>query len=278
MNEKIENLINIPTKKRSLLRRIRHHLWRIFRVFLFFFLRCIVPYLYIAYMKLVWMTSKVEENSLHLIQHIEKDTPHKSAVVLWHQDVFFVAWAYKHLRPHTIASIGDAGEVIARMLRLCNYTIFRGGSSKGRTRRTKILEEFIKHIQNYQQPMCIGITVDGSSGPIYRMKHGAIVMSVTTGATIYLCRVWCKRRIVLPTWDHTTIPLPFNQILIRFEGPYYPPTRDVNDTQGIEQFRHDMELKLADLTYEMFLTIDGRVTPEQTADFPPDWKPPKPIQ
>lgn len=259
------NPSNKPKKVR-LLKRIKRWLFRIL-VFL-------SPYIYKAYCKFVWMTSKVEDQSHAPRQGLGTDFD-KSMCLLWHQDVFFVPWAYGHLQAHTIASISESGDIITRLLELCQYTVFRGGSSKSKKRNIKILDEFNEYFLK-QKTAIAGLTVDGSSGPKYRMKHGGVVIAVANHAAVFVCRAWCKRKILAPTWDNTTIPLPFNRICMLFDGPYFPPTQDIHNTQAIEKFRHDMELKLADLTYAAFLRLDEKITPELLKDFPPDWKIPCP--
>ncbi len=252
---------------RRRLRLIRRRIKKI----LLFFAKYIIAYTYLSYCRFVWATSKIDDKMGTLREEIEKP-PHRVINVLWHQDVFFVAWAFREFHGHTIASVGDAGEVISLMLKKCNFTVFRGGSSKGKSRKKKILAEFVDHLKKFDGPAAVGITVDGSSGPIYRMKTGSLVMAKELSAPLIIVRVWCKRRIFLPTWDRTVIPLPFNEIHLTSEGPYYLPS-DADNEESFQKFHHEMEDRLLQLTYRKFVEVDGKPESDLVALFPPDWKP-----
>src|SRR5687768_16264573 len=89
-------------------------------------------YLYIAYMWLVYRTSRVETLGPH--PHLLREMLGNGIYALWHDEVFFVAWAFRNYRGHTLASEGDAGAIITRMLELCHFTVFRGGSTSKKRR------------------------------------------------------------------------------------------------------------------------------------------------
>jgi lysophospholipid acyltransferase (LPLAT)-like uncharacterized protein len=230
----------------------------------------VVPYLYLAYFRFVWATSTVIDQSSRLDEALE-EAPHRFVCAAWHQDVFWVPWVYRRPHIYTIASVGDAGEVIAHLLKFFNYTVFRGGSSKRVSRRKKILEEFTQHLMTVDKPAA-GITVDGSSGPAYRMKGGVIVMAMKLGAPMYLSRAWCKRRILLRTWDRTSLPLPFNKIVVLTEGPYRLPEH-LDQEAVFERFHRYIENQLLELTYKNFCMLDDPIDERLMAKFPDGWKP-----
>ena len=229
-----------------------------------------LPHMYLLYMRFVWMTSKIEDGTDPLLDDALKYHPHKSVSLMWHQDVFMVAWAYRRFYGTTIASKGDFGDIISKMLAKCNYTTFRGGTSKGKKRGVKVLDEFIEHLEK-QDHFAVGITVDGSSGPAYRVKTGTIVMAMKTGVPVFVTRIWAKRRILMPTWDRTMIPLPFNRIVINFQGPFLPP-ENLEDKEVFDKFHQNMENNLLDATYDTFLKVDGKSDPKSIEKFPDYWK------
>ena len=227
-----------------------------------------VPFIYFTYFRFVWATSKVTDQSHRLIEALEKP-PNKFIAATWHQDVFFVPWVYRRPHVHTIASVGDSGEVITSLLKRSNYTVFRGGSSKRESRRKKILEEFTQYLRGVEKPG-VGVTVDGSSGPAYRMKSGVIVMAMKIDSPIYLCRIWCKRRILLNTWDRTLIPLPFNRINIFTEGPYFLP-KHMDQQDVFTTFHRFIEDQLLNITYKSFTMLDDPIDEELMSRFPSGW-------
>ena len=189
-----------------------------------------IPYLYVAYMWLVYHTSRVEEIGPN--PAIARREFGRAVFALWHDEVFFVAYSFGKYHPDTLASHGDAGSIIARMLEVCHFNVFRGGSSSGDQRRSVgVIHDMVEHMQ--QQPGVVyGITTDGSKGPVYRMKRGAVQIALESGAPVIVEKTWCKRYFQLPTWDRTLVPLPFNHIAHVFSGPLWPRT----DLPAAERF------------------------------------------
>ena len=54
----------------------------------------------------------------------------------------------------------------------------------------------------------LGVVVDGSAGPRYRMKPGSLLVARRSGLPIVLLRVWFRRCLRFRTWDRTALPLP----------------------------------------------------------------------
>jgi hypothetical protein len=242
--------------------RIRRHLRSIFSRPLSRLSALVVPYLYVAYMRLVWATSRIEGAAgfKELISMAERYDG--VVALLWHEEVMTVAYGYPYLgvRGHTLASLGDSGEVIARMLKLCGYFVFRGGSTTGRTRRREgTLLEMIDHMRTTRK-VTYGLTVDGSKGPAYRMKTGGIVIARECDRPIALVRTWYKRCVRLATWDRMAIPLPFNVIRYYLRGPYHVPD-SAGTEEGLERFRLELENDLIDLAVRSYRDM-GQIVPE----------------
>lgn len=212
----------------------------------------VVPYIYLFYMRLVWATSRVDPGNFLALKDIIAQ--YNGAVgLLWHEEVMTVAYGYYYLgfRPHTLASLGESGELIARMLKLCGFVVFRGGSTTGRSRRREgALQELIAHMRTHDQ-VIYGLTVDGSKGPPYRMKTGSLVIARECGKPVILARTWYKRCLRLPTWDRMAVPLPFNVIRYYLRGPYLVPETARTDA-GLEQFCLQIENDLIDLAAQSY--------------------------
>ncbi len=200
-----------------------------------------IPPIYLAYMWFVWKTSRVVDCGISL-GHYVKFEEDGVVCVLWHEEVFSVAWAYREHTPHTLASLGDAGEVIARMLQLCGYVVLRGGSGAKSRRRGQVLSEMIEHMRKTPRVL-YGITVDGSNGPPYKLKRGAIVIARECKKPLLVVRTWARRNIRLPTWDRMAVPLPFNVIHQYARGPFFVP-EGADDPEVFEAFRRKIEDEL----------------------------------
>lgn len=232
----------------------------------------VIPRLYLAYMRLVWATSRVESFGLPPDQARER---YGNAVfALWHDEVFFVAWAFSQYRPATLASRGDFGEVITRMLELCDFEVFRGGSSSGRRRRSvDVVDEMVDYMKR-REGVIYGITTDGSAGPRYRMKRGAARIAVACGAPMLVEKTWCRRYIRLNTWDRTILPLPFNHIVHVYAGPFWPPKEAESEPATFRCFSDEVENALLEVTWSARVRIEGESSRTVLEGFPEGWKPP----
>ena len=207
----------------------------------------VAPPAYVAYMRWVFATSRFESEGLE--RGFEVLDAHDGVVLLsWHEEIFAAPYTVARLgvRLDTLASTGDPGEVIARVLSRCGHVAFRGGSSRRRSRRRpQVMFEMIEHMRS-QHRVVFGITVDGSSGPAYHMKRGGVTLARESGRPILLARVWFRRCLRLPTWDRTAIPLPYNLIRCTLRGPYFVPD-EARTRPGLERFRGELERELREL-------------------------------
>jgi lysophospholipid acyltransferase (LPLAT)-like uncharacterized protein len=220
----------------------------------------VVPALYLLYMRFVYATSRVRANDFPRLHDIIRE--HDGAVgLLWHEEVFTVAYAYPHLgfRPHTLASLGRIGELITRLLLRCGFVVFRGGSSSKASRhRADVVPELIEHMRSHRE-VIYGLTVDGSQGPPYRMKRGAVVVARECGRPVVLARTWYRRCMRLPTWDRTAIPLPWNEIVYSLAGPYAVPA-DAASEPGLARFVLELEDRLIELAMQSYADL-GQAPP-----------------
>jgi len=241
-----------PRQRSWLARTYRSKLRPIFSRRLSRLAAAVVPVLYMLYMRLVWATSRVEGHDFLALKEII--ARYNGAVgLLWHEEVMTVAFGYYYLgfRPHTLASLGESGELISRLLARCGFVVFRGGSTTGRSRRREgALQEMITHMRTHDQ-VIYGLTVDGSKGPAYRLKTGGLIIARECGKPVILARTWYKRCLRLPTWDRMAVPLPFNVIRYYLRGPYLVPD-DAGNAAGLERFRERIEDEMIDLAAQSY--------------------------
>ena len=252
-------------RSRTLRRRLRGSLSR----FLIGLLTWTLPYLHYAYCWLVWKTSRIESPQSGPCRAVA-ERHGRGVSLLWHQEVFMAPFTYKELRPHTLASTGDLGRIATRICELCDSQVFRGGSSTGKSRRKRVLEDVIRYMNENEQ-VFFGVTVDGSKGPAFRMKNGGAAIGHACRAPIFLLRSWYSRCIQLPTWDRTAIPLPFGRIHVWAVGPYWIEP-DCSHADLVRAFKH-LEAELLDLAEVSFRHFEKHPRRGPREGFPPGWKP-----
>lgn len=257
--------IGRPSRKKKRGRRLKLALTSLLNRFLCWAL----PPVYDAYMWFVYKTSRVEHENTDLLW-LMRARYGGLVGIMWHQEVFTVAWAFRQYEGHTLASPSEFGNIITALLLRNGFIVFRGGSTESRSRRRRVLPEMIRHMKEVPG-VAFGITCDGSNGPPYQVKEGSIAIAHACAKPMIISRTWCKRRINLPGWDRSYIPLPFNHIVQAFAGPYFVPT-DADDPAVLERFRAGLENELLELTYYVHQKI-GDVPSAPRFGFPEGWAP-----
>ncbi|MBL4850246.1 MAG: DUF374 domain-containing protein [Planctomycetes bacterium] len=252
-------------RKRPLRRRIRKCLAKIG----IWLLRWTFPPVYVAYMWFVYLTSKVEYVDTDLLWLL-RERYGAMVGILWHQEVFTVAYSFRRFEGHTLASQSDLGTLVAALLKLNGFVVFRGGSSSSKKRRGRVLPDLIRHMEEVPG-VAYGITCDGSNGPIYEVKRGSVSIAHACHKPMMVARTWAKRRIRVGSWDRAYVPLPFNHIVQCFVGPYFTPI-DASKEE-LETFRLALENELLELTNWVHDYLGEVAPPEGRPDFPPGWQP-----
>jgi lysophospholipid acyltransferase (LPLAT)-like uncharacterized protein len=174
----------------------------------------IAPPIYKLYMHFVFLTSKrVFYNYDSILQRKEDDTSILGA--MWHQDLMISPFTFRYFNVVTMVSKSDFGEIMALIARRMGFTPVRGGSSMA---GSEALSEVIDYVRTHEK-IFFGLAVDGSRGPIYKVKKGIIVIAKESETPIYPVRATAKRKTQLGTWDKTTVPLPFNEFAFFFGNP-----------------------------------------------------------
>ena len=70
----------------------------------------------------------------------------------------------------------------------------------------------------------IGITPDGSKGPMYSFKPGAVAVALKTDAPFAMLSFCFSKSLRLKSWDQFFLPLPFSRLDVRLEIVERPAT------------------------------------------------------
>ncbi len=227
------------------------------------FVRAIVwvlPAIYKLYMHFVFLTSKrVFYNYDSILKRKDDDISILGAI--WHQDVVLVPFTLRNYNVVTMVSRSDQGEIMALIVKRMGFIPVRGGSSMA---GTKALSEVIDYIRTHEK-IFFGLTIDGSRGPKYKAKRGIVVIAKESGAPIYPIRATAKRKLLLPTWDNTLIPLPFNEFVFFFGEPTtVSPDADQDEVEAKRQELEDKMMRLVKRSEEHFKTTPPKVYPDES--------------
>lgn len=207
------------------------------------FLRIVLwlgPWLYRAYMSLVFLTSRVEQEDLRQL-FAGAESGGISLGAVWHQDVFVGGFLLRERKIVTMASQSSDGEIAATFVRRLGYIPVRGSSSR---RGKEALGEMLEYVRTHRG-VTAGLSVDGPRGPAHQSKMGIVVLAREAGAPIFPLRVWARRRVLVRSWDRTMIPLPFNHIVAWVGEPLVVPPE--SDGEDLEACRAELDSRLNDL-------------------------------
>ena len=139
----------------------------------------------------------------------------------WHGDELpFVGFsAFRGLA--VLSSFSKDGSLMAKVLDILGYKVFRGSSSKGGARG---LLKLVKAVKSGSQG---ALAVDGPKGPIYEVKPGIAELAIRTGRD--LVGVRCRSLscwVFDKTWNKCHLPKPFSRIQIIFTEAIDPMSLD----------------------------------------------------
>jgi lysophospholipid acyltransferase (LPLAT)-like uncharacterized protein len=226
------------------------------------FVAALLPRLYLAYMRLVAATSRIERSDVDRAFDRVRSGRHV-VLALLHQDVFVAPFLFRDRAIVTLVNSGDAGEIISAILERCGFAVTRGGTSSRASRRSpSVLRGIIREARQAPHGMgsLVGLTPDGSRGPPGAIRAGVALSAIHLDAETYCLKTHATRAWYLPTWDRTMIPLPFNRIRVYVHGPILPPLRSGH--AGVEELRSAIERGLHELHRAAFAERGQRAVPE----------------
>lgn len=139
-----------------------------------------------------------------------------TVVIAWHNRLFLVPYFYKRYfgdrRLATLISASGDGAWLAALMELVGIRPVRGSRYN---RGAQALKELL---QVSAEGFDVGVTPDGSRGPMYDMKPGALSVALKREAPVILLsfnfsRAWRLKK----SWDQFYLPVPFSKVEVCME-------------------------------------------------------------
>ena len=142
--------------------------------------------------------------------------PPGALFILWHNRLFAGAEFHRRFRSHRARVVGlisasRDGAWLSAFFGAFGMLAARGSS--GRRGAEGAREMLHVLAAGYDA----GITVDGSRGPVYEAKEGAVMLARRSGAPLLLLTPCYERAWRLKSWDRFFIPRPFSRVRFRLE-------------------------------------------------------------
>ena len=143
------------------------------------------------------------------------NAPHSAVIVLWHNRLFAASIFFRRYlskrRMAALVSTSRDGAWLAEFVKCLGIFPVRGSRYK---RGSQALRELIA---KQRQGFDVVVTPDGSRGPMYDMKPGAVNVAMNTGSPIFLLSFNYSRAWRLKSWDKFYVPYPFSRIDVRID-------------------------------------------------------------
>lgn len=168
----------------------------------------------------------------------------------WHNRLFVVPELYRRFykgrRVITLVSSSKDGAYMTEFFGCFGIETIRGSQHR---RSTQALKELFRASK---EGCDIAITPDGSRGPIYKMKPGAMAVALKTGAPALLVSFNFGAAWRFKSWDRFYLPLPFSRIEIKLDYEAEPQALGANAKAVCEV----LEARLLAITDDSSLNVE----------------------
>lgn len=131
-------------------------------------------------------------------------------LILWHNRLFLAGEWHRRFRPkhscYGLISGSKDGAWLETFYGWAGILAVRGSRNR---RGTEATRELIRKLKAGND---VGITPDGSRGPKYKAKSGALLVARASKSPVVLLTFSYSSAIRLKSWDSFVIPLPFSRI------------------------------------------------------------------
>ena len=139
-----------------------------------------------------------------------------AVLILWHNRLFVAPEFFRRFMPErklaAIISASGDGAWLAGLFEQLGIRPIRG------SRHGRAAQAFREMIQTSRAGYSIGVTPDGSRGPMYDMKAGASTLALRTGAPILLLSYNFSKAWRANSWDRFYIPMPFSRVEVQIDA------------------------------------------------------------
>ena len=149
---------------------------------------------------------------------------------------------WKFRRISIMTSTSRDGRLLADILKKFGYGNIPGSSHKSPVRALLLAVQKIRHGDD------LAFAVDGPTGPLHRVKPGALFVAKKAEAWIIPLTFSSRSAWTFRSWDRFMLPRPFAKILLLVGEPY-KPSQDFSETE-VESERLMLEATLERLTEE----------------------------
>lgn len=201
----------------------------------------VYPGLITGAIRLITATLRIERVGIEPIDEY-RCSNRRILFAFWHGRHFLMIPCLYSPNVSVLTSTSRDGRLLADVLRNFGYDSIPGSSHKSPVRA------LLACVNRIREGKDVVFAVDGPTGPIHKVKPGAVFVAAKSGASIIPVVFSCKPCAVFNSWDKFMLPLPFGKAVL-LGGPPIPPPQK-SDGESIELIRRTLEDTLNSLLAE----------------------------
>jgi lysophospholipid acyltransferase (LPLAT)-like uncharacterized protein len=168
-----------------------------------------------------------------------------ATIILWHNRLFLAGEWHQRFRKkrkcYGLISGSRDGAWLETFYGWAGIRAIRGSRNRRGSQATRELIRLVKDGND------AGITPDGSRGPKYQAKSGALLIARASRSPVVLLSFSYSWAIRLKSWDQFVIPLPFSKIQVRTA---LLPHEELFRERDLEEATKRVEHLLASMTHD----------------------------
>ena len=126
----------------------------------------------------------------------------------WHGRMLIPWYIHRTYKISALVSKSKDGDILTKLLNTWNYDVVRGSSHIGGKEALMIMSEKI------DAGYSVAITPDGPTGPLNKMKPGAVVLAHRKSVPLFLIGTASSKKFVFKSWDRFQVPKPFSKVAV----------------------------------------------------------------
>lgn len=144
-----------------------------------------------------------------------RDENKNFVVAFWHGSMIIGWFLHKDNNFAALVSKSKDGDLLSNVLNKWGFNVARGSSHIGGKQALEIL------LKQSSEGFSIAITPDGPTGPIYKMKAGAVITAKKSNIPLILLGIANSKKRKLKSWDGFEIPKFFSRSVAVYSDPIY---------------------------------------------------------
>ena len=174
---------------------------------------------------------------------LDESSREPSVIFLWHNRLFLAGeWHRRFRKPQTCYGLISASKDGALLETFYGWAGIRAIRGSRNRRGTQALRDSARVMRKGHD---VGITPDGSRGPRYEAKSGALLLAKLSKSPMLLVSFEFGWSVKLNSWDRFVIPLPFSKVILRTTTLSFD---ELFDGRNLEEATKLAESRLLQLT------------------------------